>query len=112
MNNKELQELFQSLMLETDNIFDVYINLKEHISSYKETNFYKITKFTIYEAFDLYMKGIGGIDYIISLFKNMDEEAMINIMDRISESLSLESTMNQLSDNDKELLNNLLPFIK
>lgn len=111
MTNIELQKLFQSIMLENDNIFDVYIKLKDYNKDYKTTIFYNSTKFTIYQAFDLYMKGIGQIDYIISLFKNIDIEQTMDIMDRIADNLSLESTFNQLSDENKELLNNILPFI-
>lgn len=111
MMNKELQKLFQEIMLKFDNIFDVYLELKKYNNKYKQTTFYRNTKFTIYQAFDLYMKGIGQIDYIISLFKNVDDNQILDVFERISDSLSLESTLNQLSDNNKELLNNLLPFI-
>ena len=111
MNNTELQKLFQSIMLENDNIFDVYIKLKDYNKDYKTTSFYNSTKFTIYQAFDLYMKGIGQIDYIISLFKNADEMAILDVFDRISNSLNLDSVMDQMTSENKELLNNLLPFI-
>ena len=111
MTNTELQKLFQSIMLEHDNIFDAYLELPKYVKNYKQTTFYSKTKFTIYQAFELYLRGIGQIDYMVSLFKNIDMEETLNIMDRIADNLSLESTMNQLSDDNKELLNNILPFI-
>lgn len=111
MNNKELQELFQSLMLENDNIFDVYINLKESISSYKETSFYKATKFTIYEAFDLYMRGIGGVDYVLGLFKNIDSNKYFNIINKLSESLNLDGIVDVLSQDNKELFLKSLEYL-
>ena len=112
MTNQELQNLFQSIMLKHTNIFDVYIELKEHNDTYKTTEFYKQTKKSIFDAYELYLRGIGGIDYLITLLKNMDDSELINIGDRIAESLSLDATFNTLSDSNKELLNNLLPFLK
>lgn len=112
MTNNELQELFRQITLEYKNIFDVYMSLDKHITNYKTTPYYKTTKQSIYEAFDLYMRGIGFVDYMIALFKNASEEDIINVFDRISETMDLESMMNQWSPENKELLNNLLPFIE
>lgn len=112
MTNQELQELFRQITLQYDNIFDVYMSLNKYNKEYKTTPYYQTTKQTIYEAFDLYMRGIGFVDYMIALFKNASEEDIINVFDRISETMDLEVMMNQWSPENKELLNNLLPFIE
>ena len=112
MTNKELQELFRQIMLEYNNIFDVYMSLKNYIKEYNTTPYYQTTKQTIYEAFDLYMKGIGFVDYMINLFKNADEESIINVFDRLAETMDIEKMMDKWSPENKELLNNLLPFIE
>lgn len=111
MTNNELQELFRQITLEYKNIFDVYMSLDKHITNYKTTPYYKATKKSIYDAFDLYMRGIGFIDYAAALFKNADENDLINIFERLSETMDIESMMDQWSPENKELLNNLLPFI-
>ena len=112
MTNKELQDLFRQITLKYNNIFDVYMSLEEYITQYKTTSYYKATKHNIYQAFDLYMRGVGFIDYLLSLLKHMDDEEFISILNRIIDTFSIDGILNTMDDKNKELFNNLLPFIK
>ena len=112
MTNKELQEQFRQITLKYDNIFDVYMSLNQYIKEYKTTPYYQTTKQTIYEAFDLYMRGIGFVDYMLSLLKHFDDKDFINLLNRITETFSIDGILNTMEDKNKELFNNLLPFVK
>jgi hypothetical protein len=111
MNNTELQKLFENIVKVTDNIFDAYIYLKDRNDDYKKTDFYRITKKSIYEAFELYMRTIGGIKYTINLFKNIDNKELLNIIDVLSEEFNLENQINQMTPENKELFKQMYPYI-
>lgn len=112
MTNKELQNLFENVVKVTDNIFDVYIYLKDKNDVYKKTQFYLSTKKSIYEAFELYMRTIGGIKYVINLFKNINNSELLNILDVITEELDIEKALNSMTPENKELFNQLYPLIE
>lgn len=112
MNNYELQELFSTIMLRNSNIFDTYIELAKYKSQYKKSMFYKQTHKDIYEAFNIYIKGIGSLDYLISLFKNVNENDIAHVMNHITQSLSLKEITNDLDSSDKEILTMMLKSLQ
>lgn len=112
MTNLELQKTFQELLRVNDNIFDIFSSLGKIEKEYKTTTFYKATKKDIYEAFSLYMQSVGQIEYIIALFKNVNDDDLVSILDKIAEGLSMESIMNTMEEDNKELFKQLLPFVQ
>lgn len=111
MTNKELQDTFRLLVSQSDNIFDVYMGLSALKEEYKTTLFYKEVKYTIYEAFELYLRGIGQIDYLATLFNAASVEDIGSVVNILSESLNLDNILNTMSQEDKELMKNLIPLL-
>ena len=114
MTNLELQQQFQNELREDKTIFDIYLSLEKIKPLYKTTPFYMATKKTIQESFVFYMQTLGSIDYLIGLFKNLDEnsESTNNIVNKITEGLSMDGILNMMDDNNKELFKELLPFVQ
>lgn len=55
MNNKELSERFDRID-ELDNSFDSIVALKQFNKDYKHSDFYKLTKMSVFKAYELYHK--------------------------------------------------------
>lgn len=111
MTNQELQSLFSKMLKVHNNIFDIYMALEDFKADYKQSAFYNSTKKTIYEAFQFFMSTIGGVEYVINLFKNVDDREFVNILDIIAEHLSIEEVLSDLNDTDKQLFSQFLNYL-
>lgn len=112
MTNKDLQNLFQNILADNSNIFDIYIQLDKFNKRYQMSDFYQTTKLNIFKAFEFYMSTVGSVEYTIGLFKNLKDKDMLDILDVITERLSIESILNTMEDDNKKLFMDLLPFIQ
>ena len=112
MTNKELQNSFRVLIHESESLFDIYMVLEDLNKDFKTTPFYKKTKKTIYEAFELYLRGIGQIDYIAHLLSATDIDDMNSAINIIAESLNFDNILNTMSAEDKEIMLKVLPFLQ
>jgi hypothetical protein len=112
MTNQELQNNFRILLHSEGNIFDVYMKLKDIQKDYHSTPFYKSTKMTIYQAFEIYLRGIGQIDYLAKLFNSASVDDMNNTINIIAESLNFDNILNTMSAEDKELMYKVIPFLQ
>ena len=70
MTNQELQHAFENINLHNDNIFDKYMEVEQLDKDYKTTSFYKQTKKTVFEAYELYNSHEGKIDSLVQLLDN------------------------------------------
>lgn len=111
MTNTELQKLFSKMLKVHNNIFDIYIALEDFKDDYKKSLFYSKTKKSIYEAFQLYINSIGGVEYTINLFKNLDTKEFFNILDVVSNSLNFEELIEGMDDSNKQLFTQLLNYL-
>lgn len=112
MTNQELQNSFRLLVSQSTNIFDVYLEVSKLKDEYKTTSFFKETHKSIYDAFELYLRGIGQIDYLATLFNAASVEDINSVINIIAESLNLDNVFNTMSPEDKELMKNLIPLLQ
>ena len=109
MTNQELQKVFENINLHNDNIFDKYIEVEKIDKDYKTTSFYKQTKKTVFEAYELYNSHEGRIDSLLQLLDN--DYQLEKLFAKIINVFDVENYMNSFSKENKELMKELLPFI-
>lgn len=103
MDNIQLTELFNSV-LELDNSFDRILKLKSSAKQYKTSQFYKATRMSIYDAYELFVKDSIATEamhikrfanaefvgeYVTNLLDNISPDAIENLVDRFIESLNV-----------------------
>lgn len=112
MTNKELYETFSRLRTQHDNIFDIYCALKSWEKNYQTTEFYRMFKKSIYEAYELYMQNGGKIDTIINLLDNVDDNNKLDVLvNKFAAAFDMENIMNSMSADNKSLLTQVLPYV-
>lgn len=109
MTNQELQHAFENINLHNDNIFDKYMEVEQLDKDYKTTSFYKQTKKTVFEAYELYNSHEGKIDSLIQLLDN--DYQLEKLFSKVINVFDLENYMNSFSKENKDLMKELLPFI-
>ena len=109
MTNQELQHAFENINLHNDNIFDKYMEVEQLDKDYKTTSFYKQTKKTVFEAYELYNSHEGRIDSLVQLLDN--DYQLEKLFAKIIKVFDMENYMNSFSKENKELMKELLPFI-
>lgn len=110
MTNSQLQNQFELINLQNDNIFDKYIAVKNLTADYKTTEFYKQTHKTVFEAYELYNSHEGKVDSFIQLLDN--DYQLEKLFRKIIEVFNIDNFMNTLSSENKDLMKELLPFIQ
>lgn len=109
MTNQELQHAFENINLHNDNIFDKYMEVEQLDKDYKTTSFYKQTKKTVFEAYELYNSHEGKIDSLVQLLDN--DYQLEKLFSKVINVFDLENYMNSFSKENKDLMKELLPFI-
>lgn len=109
MTNQQLQQAFENINLHNDNIFDKYMEVEKLDKDYKTTSFYKQTKKSVLEAYELYNSHEGRIDSLVQLLDN--DYQLEKLFAKIISVFDMENYMNSFSKENKELMKELLPFI-
>lgn len=109
MTNQELQQAFENINLHNDNIFDKYMEVEKIDKEYKTTSFYKQTKKTVFEAYELYNSHEGKVDSLIQLLDN--DYQIEKLLQKIISVFDLENYLNTFSPENKKLMQELLPYI-
>lgn len=113
MTNKQLQLKFSNIIANSNNIFDTYCLVRNIENDYKTTEFYKLFKYSVYDAFELYMKHEGKIDSIINLLQDVGEGNQLdNLLNKLNDNFDINKVMNELDPENKKLLGDLLPYIE
>ena len=109
MDNIQLTELFNSV-LELDNSFDRMLKLKSSAKQYKTSQFYKATRMSIYDAYELFVKDSIATEamhikrfasaefvgeYITDLLDHISPDAVENLLDQIIDSLRVNELLNE-----------------
>jgi hypothetical protein len=109
MTNQQLQKKFEDINLHNDNIFDKYMEVEKIDKDYKTTPFYKQTKKTVFEAYELYNSHEGKVDSLLQLLDN--DYQLEKLFAKIINVFDMENYMNTFSKENKDLMKELLPFI-
>lgn len=113
MTNKELQDMFKDISLNTNSIFDAYTKLKALEAEYKKSDFYKEFKKSIYDAYELYTSHEGRIDSILNLITNIDDNNRLDeLLAKIADTFDMNKVLNTMEGDNKKLFTELLPFIQ
>ena len=109
MTNKQLQLKFSNIIANSNNIFDTYCLVRNIENDYKN----KLFKYSVYDAFELYMKHEGKIDSIINLLQDVGEGNQLdNLLNKLNDNFDINKVMNELDTENKKLLGDLLPYIE
>lgn len=109
MTNQELKNRFINITINNDNIFDIYCSLSTIEKDYRTTDFYKIFKKSIYEAYDLYSNNEGKVDRIIHFLNDTNEgNGMDRLILKLGEVFDLDKVMNEMEGDNRELFKQVL----
>ena len=108
MTNQQLQQLFKNTCLSTENVFDAYIILSKKENEYKNSGFYKATKKSIYDAYEIYCKHEGSVLRAFKTISNMEMDDITSAMSTLVNIFDLNALLNQYDAEDKSLLEEII----
>lgn len=100
MTNETLQAKMWAI-LKLTNVFDRYEYLLAMEPEYKKSDFYKISKLDLFDAFNYFMQQTGIIVAIVNTLNSED-------LSKITENFGLDKLLGNLKDKDRGFLESLI----
>jgi len=107
MTNEELENKFREITLLNTNIFDRYCALTTIEEDYNSTKFAALG-YTIQQAYEIYLKGQGLLDTLISMFTNPDLNLDALQKNFMEVSKIIENAKLEIPENFKDILEQLI----
>jgi hypothetical protein len=101
MTNNELFFKLCSIDNECNNIFDKYCEFKKIEEEYKTTEFYASYRYSIIDAYNLYIQDTTSIGHLLRDFKNIDLPSIANLF---ADKLDITKTFEGMDSNTSALL--------